>query len=117
MQSLVSWKFFRGRLKLSPKEFINYHKCLSYDDLVKVLQHRGVSPPSESEVSSFFNAVVTEETVKQKAPEAASAKPTAAKVPPTPNTKPRARRPRTVKQKVGAEKKTKGSKDGARSTN
>ena len=114
MQSLVSWKFFHGRLRLSPEEFINYHKCSSYDDFVKVLGHRGVAPPPKSEVSSFFNVAVDKSPIEQKVLEKVAAKPAVA---PKPSSKPRSRRPRTVKQKMGAEKQTKGSKDGARSTN
>ena len=92
-------------MKVNPAALIEREGCKSYEDLVKVLQERGVVPPPKDKVSSFF--AVPEPPKPQKKPVAKDAPPPKKKV---------SRRPRPTKQKLGvAAKNNAGSKDAPKS--
>lgn len=107
----ISWHFYTRRMKVNPAALIKREGCKSYEDLVKVLNERGVAPPPKDKVSSFFT--VPEPPKTQNKP-AVKAKETAK--PPPKTRKKVSRRPRSTKQKLGvAAKNNAGSKDAPKS--
>jgi len=117
----ISWEFFCKRQRIAPATFIAKTRCTSYVELVDILKSRGVAPPLEADVKSFFEKKILPKSKPAAVKNAATPKkPAKLKPKKDDNTvaavKKKARRPRTTRQKLGvAANKNADQKDASQS--
>jgi len=106
----ISWEYYCRRIGIMPRLFISKSGCKTYDEFALLLKKKGVTPPSETEVTELFAGSEPESAVKQKPPVPVKAKP-----PPKPK---RRKGPapglRSMRSKTVVKTKVSGSKNASK---